>query len=99
MPRPRLGELLRVARGWLRPAGTDAGIDSLPDPASGTPDRLPAQGPDLSRWRLADGRELTISKVHCAPDETASTLEAAGFTGIGVRATGRFFLLARAMAT
>jgi len=33
-PRPRLGELLRLARRWLVPGGTFAFIDSRPDPQS-----------------------------------------------------------------
>jgi len=98
VPRTRLAEFLGVARGWLRPGGTYAAIDSLPDQASGTRDRLPAPGPDLSRRRLADGREFVIPKIHYAPGELAAALEAAGFVRVEVRTTGRFFLLARATA-
>jgi len=98
VPRARLDAFLRVARGWLRPGGTYAAIDSLADPASGTVDRLPAPGPDLARRRLADGREFTIPKVHYHPAELAEALEAAGFRAADVRTTGRFFLLARAAA-
>jgi demethylmenaquinone methyltransferase/2-methoxy-6-polyprenyl-1,4-benzoquinol methylase len=98
VPRERLGAFLALARGWLRPGGTYAAIDSLPDPASGTRDRLAAPGPDLSRRRLADGREFTIPKIHYAPAGLAAALEAAGFTSVEVRASGRFFLLARATA-
>ncbi len=95
--KPRLGEFLVIARAWLTPGATFAAIDSLPDPASGTLDRLPAPGPDLSRRRLADGREFTIPKVHHTPAELRSAL-AAGFDTIDVRTTGRFFLLASATA-
>ena len=98
VPRARLDAFLRVARGWLRPGGAYAAIDSLVDPASGTIDRLPAPGPDLSRRRLADGREFVIPKVHYAPAEIGAALGAAGFGGVEVRTTGRFFLLARATA-
>lgn len=98
VPRPRLADFLGVARGWLRPGGTYAAIDSLADPASGVTDRLPAPGPDLSRRRLADGREFTIPKVHYLPGEIVAALEAAGFASVDVRTTGRFFLLARATA-
>jgi demethylmenaquinone methyltransferase/2-methoxy-6-polyprenyl-1,4-benzoquinol methylase len=96
VPRARLGEFLGLARAWLKPGALFAAIDSLPDPASGTLDRLPAPGPDLARRRLADGREFTIPKVHYAPDELASALRAAGFEAVNVRTTGRFFLLASA---
>jgi len=98
VPRTRLAAFLRIARGWLRPGGTYAAIDSLLDPASGTIDRPAAPGPDLSRRRLADGREFVIPKVHYAPAELAKALEAAGFGGVEVRTTGRFFLLVRATA-
>jgi hypothetical protein len=69
VPRPRLGEFLALARAWLKPGAQLAAIDSLPDPASGTLDQLPAPGPDLARRRLADGREFTIPKVHHTPEE------------------------------
>jgi SAM-dependent methyltransferase len=98
VPRPRLAEFLDLARRWLKPGSTFAAIDSLPDPASGTVDRLPAPGPDLSRRRLVDGREFTIPKVLYAPDEMERALDAAGFAGVDVRTTGRFFLLASATA-
>lgn len=98
VPRPRLGAFLAIARGWLKPGGRFAAIDSLADPASGVVDRLPAPGPDLSRRRLADGREFTIPKVHYAPDELAASLAAAGLSDVEVRTTGRFFVLATAAA-
>jgi demethylmenaquinone methyltransferase/2-methoxy-6-polyprenyl-1,4-benzoquinol methylase len=98
VPRARLGAFLGVARAWLRPGGRFAAIDSLPDPASGTVDQLPAPGPDLARCRLADGREFTIPKIAYAPEELASALRAAGFATVDVRTTGRFFLLATAAA-
>jgi demethylmenaquinone methyltransferase/2-methoxy-6-polyprenyl-1,4-benzoquinol methylase len=98
VPRARLGEFVAVARAWLKPVGRFAAIDSLPDPASGVVDRLPAPAPDLARRRLADGREFTIPKVHYIPDELATALAAAGFGEVDVRSTGRFFLLATAVA-
>lgn len=98
VPRPRLAAFLALARGWLRPGGRYAVIDSLPDPSSGTVDRRPPPGPDLSRRRLADGREFTIPKVHYTPDELEVALHEAGFVGVDVRTTGRFFLLAGAAA-
>ncbi len=93
VPRPRLAAFLAVARAWLKPDGTFAAIDSLPDASSGTLDRLPAPAPDLSRRRLADGREFTIPKVFHAPDDLAAALGAAAFRDVEVHTTGRFFLL------
>jgi demethylmenaquinone methyltransferase/2-methoxy-6-polyprenyl-1,4-benzoquinol methylase len=98
VPRPRLGEFLALARSWLRPGGRLAAIDSLADPASGTVDRLPSPGPDLSRRRLADGREFVIPKVHYAPADLAGALAGAGFVEVDVRTTGRFFVLLTATA-
>jgi len=98
VPRARLAAFLGLARAWIKPGGIFAAIDSLPDPSSGTADSLPAPAPDLSRRRLADGREFTIPKVLYAPDELAAALAAAGFTNVAVRVSGRFFLLASAAA-
>jgi hypothetical protein len=98
VPRSRLATFLDLAHAWLKPGSPFAAIDSLPDPASGTRDRLPAPAPDLARRRLADGREFTIPKVYYSPGELASALRAAGFEAVDVRTTGRFFLLASATA-
>jgi demethylmenaquinone methyltransferase/2-methoxy-6-polyprenyl-1,4-benzoquinol methylase len=98
VPRPRLAEFLALARSWLKPGGSFAAIDSLPDPASGAVDRLPAPGPDLARRRLADGREFTIPKVHYGVHELATAIRTARFVDVDVRTTGRFFLLASATA-
>ena len=98
VPRPRLAEFLAIARAWLRHGGIYAAIDSQPDPASGTVDRLPPPAPDLARRRLADGREFTIPKVLYRSDELADALRAAGFVDVEVRSSGRFFLLVRAIA-
>ena len=98
VPRPRLAEFLGIARAWLRPGGIYAAIDSQPDAASGTVDRLPAPAPDLARRRLADGREFTIPKVHYRADELAEALRSAGFVDVEVGSSGRFFLLVRAIA-
>ncbi len=98
VPRQRLDDFLGIARAWLRIGGTYAAIDSQPDPASGTLDRLPAPAPDLARRRLADGREFTIPKVHYRADELTPAFVAAGFSDVEVRSSGRFFLLVRATA-
>jgi SAM-dependent methyltransferase len=98
VPRPRLAEFLGIARAWLRPGGIYAAIDSQPDAASGTVDRLPAPAPDLALRRLADGREFTIPKVLYRADELAEALRSAGFVDVEVGSSGRFFLLVRAIA-
>jgi demethylmenaquinone methyltransferase/2-methoxy-6-polyprenyl-1,4-benzoquinol methylase len=98
VPRPRLADFLGIARAWLRPGGVYAAIDSQPDAASGTVDRLPVPAPDLARRRLADGREFTIPKVHYRADELTEALRTAGFVDVEVGSSGRFFLLVRAIA-
>jgi SAM-dependent methyltransferase len=98
VPRPRLAAFLGIARAWLRPGGIYAAIDSQPDAASGTVDRLPAPAPDLARRRLADGRAFTIPKVHYRADELAKALRSAGFVDVEVGSSGRFFLLVHAIA-
>ena len=98
VPRPRLAEFLAIARAWLRPGGIYAAIDSQPDAASGTLDRLPAPAPDFARRRLADGREFTIPKVHYRAEELTAALQSAGFGDVDVHSSGRFFLLVRGIA-
>ncbi len=93
--RDRTVEFLTLAGRWLAPGGRIALIDSLPDPQSGAADHEPATG-DRAVRRLADGREFTIVKTYRTADEVRDALAAAGFTGIDVRSTGRFFLLATA---
>lgn len=97
VPRERIADFLALARRWLRPGGTFAAIDSLPDAASGAGDHAPPSG-DLATRRLADGREFTIVKVHHTPAELAAALRAVGFGDVTVATTGRFFLLARGTA-
>jgi demethylmenaquinone methyltransferase/2-methoxy-6-polyprenyl-1,4-benzoquinol methylase len=97
VPRERLASFLDVVRAWLKPGGTFAFIDSLPDPASGAVDR-PPPADDRSLRRLDDGREFNIVKVYYAPDEFRAALGAAGFDPVEVTTTGRFFVLGRGRA-
>jgi SAM-dependent methyltransferase len=97
VPRGRLDEFLALARAWLRPGGTFAFIDSLPDAQSGAAD-LPAPHDDESVRRLADGREFRIVKVYYEPEELGAALLRAGFASAQVATTGRFFMLGQAMA-
>jgi len=94
--RDRTAAFLDLARRWLAPGGRLALIDSLPDAQSGARDHEPP-AEDRSLRRLADGRTFTIVKVYRAPDDLAAALDAAGFVDVGVRSTGRFFVLATAL--
>ena len=95
--RPRTREFLELALRWLKPGGTFAFIDSLPDPQSGAEDHAPPSG-DLAVRRLADGREFTIVKVFREPAELETALREAGFSSANVRTTGRFFVLGEGRA-
>lgn len=97
VPRQRLGAFLALVRRWLRPGGTFAFIDSLLDPQSSAVDH-PAPAGERSIRRLDDGREFDIVKVHYRPAELEAALAEAGFGGVSVTTTGRFFLAGRATA-
>jgi ubiquinone/menaquinone biosynthesis C-methylase UbiE len=97
VPRGRLDEFLAIARRWLRPGGTFAFIDSLPDAQSGAADH-PTPRDDESLRRLEDGREFRIVKVYYQPAELRAALLRAGFAAADVTTTGRFFLLGSATA-
>lgn len=95
--RHRLEEFLALARRWLKPGGTFAFVDSLPDPQSGAADN-PEPHDDVATRRLADGREFRIVKVFHEPAALRDALLRAGFATAEVTTTGRFFLLGRATA-
>jgi SAM-dependent methyltransferase len=97
VPRDRTRAFLELARGWLKPGGILAFIDSLPDPQSGAADH-PEPGGDVSVRRLDDGREFTVVKVYRDPGELETALRDAGFTDVTVTTTGRFFVLGEARA-
>jgi SAM-dependent methyltransferase len=97
VPRARLGEFLAIVHRWLKPGGTFAFIDSLPDPQSSAADH-PTPADDSSVRRLDDGREFTIVKVYYRPHELEAALTAAGFADSRVTTTGRFFLTGSATA-
>ncbi len=97
VPRARTAEFLALARRWLKPGGIFAFIDSLPDPQSGAADH-PEPAGDLAVRRLDDGREFTIVKVHREPAALEDALREAGFGGVRVTTTGRFFVLGEARA-
>ena len=97
VPRNRLQGFLELTHSWLKPGGTFAFIDSMPDPQSGAADHPPVRD-DVSVRRLGDGRTFEIVKVFYTPDELESALRGAGFEGATVTTTGRFFLLGRASA-
>ncbi len=93
--RDRTEAFLALARRWLKPDGILAFMDSLPDPQSGAADNDPPDA-DMAVRRLADGREFTIVKVFRDPAELEDALRAAGFRGVRITTTGRFFLLGEA---
>jgi demethylmenaquinone methyltransferase/2-methoxy-6-polyprenyl-1,4-benzoquinol methylase len=97
VPRARLDDFLGIVRSWLRPGGTFAFIDSLPDPQSSAADH-PAPADDASVRRLDDGREFTIDKVYYEPAALEAALHRAGFADAQVTTTGRFFLTGVARA-
>ena len=95
--RGRPDDFLALAHRWLKPGGTFAAIDSMPDPSSGATDH-PAPDADRAVRRLDDGRTFTIVKVYYRPEELHAALLRAGFSGVKVASTGRFFLLVEAVA-
>jgi demethylmenaquinone methyltransferase/2-methoxy-6-polyprenyl-1,4-benzoquinol methylase len=95
--RDRLAEFLAIARSWLKPTGTYAFIDGLPDTGSSAIDHPPAHD-DLSVRRLNDGREFTIPKIYYTPTELEEALLTAGFATAKVTPTSKFFLLGEATA-
>ncbi len=97
VPRRRLAEFLGIARGWLKPGGLFAFIDSRRDPDSSATDH-PTPADDLSTRKLDDGREFTIPKIYWEPQELEEGLRAAGFSTASVGTTSRFFLLGEARA-
>lgn len=92
VPAERLDAFLHLVAAWLRPGGTFAFIDSLPDPSSGALDHPPVRD-GVSVRRLADGREFSVVKVYRSPAELEAALAAAGFTDAHAAPSGRFFVL------
>jgi demethylmenaquinone methyltransferase/2-methoxy-6-polyprenyl-1,4-benzoquinol methylase len=97
VPRDRLAAFLALIRRWLRPGGTFSFIDSLLDPQSSAADH-PAPADDVSVRRLDDGRQFTIVKVYYEPRELEAAFRGAGFEGVSVTTTGRFFVTGFARA-
>ena len=97
VPRARLADFLAIVRRWLKPGGTFAFINSLPDEGSSATDH-PAPADDASIRHLNDGREFTIVKVYYEPGELVAALADAGFVDARVTTTGRFFLTGVATA-
>lgn len=97
VPRARLRDFLALCRGWLKPGGRLAFIDSRRDPESSAIDHPPPEN-DLSVRKLDDGRQFTIVKVYWEPAELEAALLAAGFAAPKVTTTSRFFLMGEATA-
>ncbi len=98
VPRARLAEFLGLARRWLRPGGRFAFIDLRPDPHSGALDQPISSTAEVSRRKLADGREFDVTKVYWQAGELEGALREVGFEEPSVSATDRFFLLGQARA-
>lgn len=94
--RERLAQFLEVVRGWLRPGGLFAFIDSRPDPDSGATGHPPVGDEDSATRRLDDGREFRIPKVYYAAGELEPAIREAGFQNVSITQTPRFFLLGSA---
>lgn len=88
----RLTEFLVIVRRWLKPGGLFAFIDE-----AGQPGYTPVADERQTR-QLKDGREYEIVKVYHEPAELAAALESAGFNGVEVKTTSRFFVVGRAAA-
>lgn len=91
VPDDRLDAFLGIVGRWLRPGGTFAFLDSLPDPESGAIDSEPVGADGISLRRLADGREFRVVKVYRSAAALETALARAGFTEARVASTGRFF--------
>ena len=99
VPRARLGEFLAIARAWLAPDGRFAFIDSLRDPQSSADAHARREiAPGLQERSVADGRRFRVVEEYYDPDELAAALRQAGFQGVDVRRTARFFVLGSAVA-
>jgi demethylmenaquinone methyltransferase/2-methoxy-6-polyprenyl-1,4-benzoquinol methylase len=97
VPRQRLADFLAICRGWLKPGGMFAFIDSQKDPNSGATNH-PTPEDDISTRKLDDGRTFTIPKVYYSPSDLEQALLGAGFAKAKVETTPRFFLLGQATA-
>jgi demethylmenaquinone methyltransferase/2-methoxy-6-polyprenyl-1,4-benzoquinol methylase len=95
--RDRLVEFMSLARRWLVPGGAFAFIDSRPDPESGAVDHAPPEA-GIQQRLLDDGSTYRVRKIHYSATELRQALEAAGFAGVDLTETSRFFVLGRATA-
>ena len=94
--RPRLREFFELAAGWLAPGGRFAVIDSRRDPESGALDHRPPDGDDVQIRRLDNGASFRVRKVFYEPADLEEALRGAGFDGIEIAITHRFFVLGSA---
>ena len=93
----RLDAFLAIVRRWLRPGGTLAFIESLPDPESLAADEEPPHEGGIARRRTADGQEFRVITVYRAAETLVAALGRAGFDDIAVTSTGRFFQMGSAV--
>ena len=93
----RLAGFLGLVRGWLKPGGRLAFIDSLADPESGAVDHDPVTRDGVALRRLADGRAFRVPKIHHRPEQLATAIVEAGLSEVQVGTTSRFFLMGSAI--
>ena len=82
VPRARLAEFLAIARGWLKPGGLFAFIDSRRDPESSAADH-PPPADDLSTAQARRRPRVHDPQGLLRADELESALPTAGFDGSG----------------
>ena len=91
VPPERFDSFWRTVRSSLRPRGRVFFLDSLRDPSSTAVDHELADGLEVARRRLNDGREYRVVKVFYEPPDLERRLISLGWRGT-VQSTGRYFL-------
>ncbi len=97
VPDDRLDTFLGIVHRWLRPGGTLAFIDSLPDPESGAVDSDRVGTDGVAVRSLADGREFRVVQVFRDAADLETALAGAGFGDARVASSGRFFQMGSAV--
>jgi demethylmenaquinone methyltransferase/2-methoxy-6-polyprenyl-1,4-benzoquinol methylase len=94
VPPPLFAAFWRLVDACLAPGGRVFFVDSQREETSTAVDHvLPAQGSDVARRRLNDGREFDVFKIFYDPAELTERLWALGWR-FRVRETSRYFIYA-----